>query len=118
MEGCGEAPRRELANLGNALTMAERGHGRSRLSPADLMAWLLRVARLHPAALAEGTLFQLCDAIAGDLVEDADKIALVRMSWAAIVRSEFKQRGLTTVEGGGVGARSLAGNKDTRISRI
>ncbi|MBP2295923.1 hypothetical protein [Azospirillum rugosum] len=94
-----ETSRRELANLGNALTLAERGRGQPRHSPADLMAWLLRVARLYPAALADSTLLQLCDVISGDFVEDEDKVALIRMSWAAIVQAEYKHRGLMLVEG-------------------
>lgn len=117
MSGKREASRRELASLGNALTLAERG--RPRHSPADLMAWLLRVARLYPAALADSTLLQLCDVVSGGFVEDEDKVALVRMSWAAIVQAEHKHRGLTLVEGGaGVSARSLADNRGTRMSRI
>ncbi len=116
-----ETSRRELASLGNALTLAELAlaeRGQPRHSPADLMAWLLRVARLYPAALADSTLLQLCDVISGDFVEDEDKVALVRMSWAAIVQAEYKHRGLALVEGGGVSARFSVDNRDTRISRI
>lgn len=97
MRGERETSRRELASLGNALTLAERGQPRH--SPADLMAWLLRVARLHPAALADSTLLQLCDVVSGNFVEDEDKVALIRMSWAAIVQAEHKHHGLALIEG-------------------
>lgn len=105
MTGYAETSMRELAGLGNALSLAERGLARH--SPADLMAWLLRVARLHPAALADSMLLQLCDVVSGTFADDAEKIALIRMSWAAIVQAQYKSQGLALVDGGGaVSARA------------
>jgi hypothetical protein len=110
MIGNVEKARRELANLGNALTLAERGLPRH--SPTDLTAWLLRVAGLHPTAVDDAMLLHVCDVVSGTAAtdkdaDDAEKLALVRMSWAAIVRAQFKKHGLTTVDGqGAVRARA------------
>lgn len=105
MIGNVEKARRELANLGNALTLAERGLPRH--SPTDLAAWLLRVAGLHPMAVDDAMLLHVCDVVSGTVADDAEKLALVRMSWAAIVQAQFKQHGLTSVEGqGAVRARA------------
>lgn len=104
MIGTVETARRELTNLGNALTLAERGLPRH--SPTDLTAWLLRIAGLHPMAVDDAMLLHVCDVVAG-AADDAEKIALVRMSWAAIVQAQFKQHGLTAVDGqGAVRARA------------
>ncbi len=97
--------RRELTNLGNALTLAERGLPRH--SPADLTAWLLRIAGQHPTAVDDAMLLHVCDVVSGAVADDAEKIALVRMTWAAVVQAQFKRHGLTAVNGqGAVRARA------------
>lgn len=87
-----EAARRELAALGEALTQAERGAPRH--SPAELMVWLLHTAALHPAAVADALLLQLCDVVSATGTNAATKVAIVRMGWAAIVQAEHKRDGL------------------------
>ena len=99
MIGTVDMARRELTNLGNALTLAERGLPRH--SPTDLTAWLLRIAGLHPMAVDDAMMLHVCDVVSGTVADDDEKIALLRMSWAAIVQAQFKQHGLTAVDGQG-----------------
>ncbi len=94
-----ETARRELANLGNALTLAERGLPRH--TPAELMAWLVHALALYPGSIGDTLLFEICGTASNARAKDADKIALIRKGWAAVVRAQFRLRGLTVVGGGG-----------------
>jgi len=105
MIGNADTARRELVGLGDALTQAERGMPRH--TPVELMTWLLRVAALHPAAVAEAMLLQVSDLITGAVTDNAEKVAVIRMGWAAIVQAQYKRRGLVAVDGqGAVRARA------------
>ncbi|AWJ83948.1 hypothetical protein FBZ82_105309 [Azospirillum brasilense] len=91
--------RRELANLGNALTLAERGLPRH--TPAELMAWLVHALALCPGSIGDALLFEICGTATDAKASDAVKIAQIRKGWAAVVRAQFRLRGLTVVGGGG-----------------
>ncbi|WP_238474688.1 hypothetical protein [Azospirillum cavernae] len=93
MVGNMESGRRELAGLGDALTMAERGLD-GQQSPAALMARLLRVARLYPKAVDETLMWQITDLVAGRDIADSFKLVVIRMGWASILQAEFKAHGL------------------------
>ncbi|WP_448205137.1 hypothetical protein [Azospirillum sp. sgz302134] len=99
MTGTADKARGELANLGNALTLAERGLPRH--SIIDLIAWLLHAANLHPGAVSDSLLLEVCDVVCGTIAEDSEKIALIRMGWAAIVQAQYKRHGLVLVNGDG-----------------
>lgn len=99
MIGNADAARRELVALGDALTHAERGMPRN--TPVELMTWLLRVAALHPTAVADAMLLQVSDLVAGSVTGNAEKIAVIRMGWAAIVQAQYKRQGLVAVDGQG-----------------
>ncbi|MDQ2101640.1 hypothetical protein [Azospirillum isscasi] len=94
-----ETVRRELANLGNALTLAERGLPRH--TPAELMAWLVHALALCPGCIGDALLFEICGTATDARATDADKIALIRKGWAVVVRAQFRLRGLSVVGGGG-----------------
>lgn len=99
MIGNADSARRELVGLGDALTQAERGMPRH--TPVELMTWLLRVAALHPAAVADAMLMQVSDLVCETAASSADKIAVIRMGWAAIVQAQYKHQGLIAVDGDG-----------------
>lgn len=94
-----ETARRELANLGNALTLAERGLPRH--TSAELMAWLVHALALCPGSIGDALLFEICGTATDARAADAHKIAQIRKGWAAVVRAQFRLRGLTVVGGGG-----------------
>lgn len=91
--------RRELANLGNALTLAERGLPRH--TPAELMAWLVHALALCPGSIGDALLFEICGTATDTGAPDNVKIVQIRKGWAAVVRAQFRLRGLIVVAGEG-----------------
>lgn len=90
-----ETARRELASLGDALLLAERGTARQPI--ASLLSRLMRVAAQYPRALDTNFLLQIEDLVSGDLIGERFKVNVLRMGWAAIVQAEFKAAGLHLV---------------------
>nr|WP_282188986.1 hypothetical protein [Azospirillum sp. SYSU D00513] len=106
MEGKAAAARRELAGLGQALTEAERGWG-PRPPAVALMARLLRSAVLRPDAMGVAVLLHVADIVADGDVGYEDKVAVIRMGWAALVQAARRAEGLALVAAGGARARAV-----------
>ena len=54
---------------------------------------------LHPESVGPGILFQVADLVAEGEAPYADKLAAIRMGWAAIVQAVRKHHGMAVVGG-------------------